>query len=284
MNLAYPAFSAAMLVASALCLRDAAGDRTDLALYVTALVYGLILEKATVVAFDAYTYPAGEYLLAPLRIPLAIALGWSAVVYAGVATARGLAVPRVAVPSFVALYALHVDLAMDAVAIRVPYWTWSRTGEWFGVPLGNFFGWFCVAFLLPAYFLALSDRVPRPALRGPAALVLSVGTLVALLEAWTRFTDGSAPAKALVLVGVALAAGAVLAAHPPRLDGAAPRVALAATLVFHLFFLGVLLRGGFYRAQPWLLAVSLAMLAVGVGIHLAPSLADHRRSLRPAAE
>lgn len=271
----YPAFTAAMLAAAGLCLWDALGDRADAALFGAALVYGLALEKATIVAFEAYTYPASDYLVAPFDVPVAIGLGWAAVIYAGVATARGLGVPRVAFPGFVALYALHVDLAMDAVAIRVPYWVWTPPGPWFGVPYGNFFGWFCVALLLPAWFLGLERRVPRPELRAVAALVLSVATLLPLLEAWTRFTDGAPALKLAVLIGVGALAAGVLVARPPALDGQVPIPALGSTLVFHLFFLALVLVQGYYRAQPALLGLSLSMLGVGVAVHSLPRVAKN---------
>ncbi|MFB6121074.1 MAG: carotenoid biosynthesis protein [Halobacteriaceae archaeon] len=266
----YVAFTAAMLVAAALCLRDARGDRADVALLGAALAYGIVLEKATIVAFEAYTYPAEQYLVAPLDIPLAIGLGWAAVIYAGVATARGLGVPRVSFPGFVALYALHIDLAMDAVAIRVPYWVWTPPGPWFGVPYGNFFGWFTVALLLPAWYLGLERRLPRPEIRAPTALVLSVASLIPLLEGWVRFTAGSQTLKLAVLVGAGTLAAAILLARPPAFDGDVPTAAFGASLVFHLFFLALIFVGGYYRARPGLVVLSLSMLALGVGVHRLP--------------
>mgnify|MGYP000663298107 CR=1 FL=1 len=301
MRAVYPAFTLAMVVASGLCLRHALGDREaratrsgsqraggeasasrhasreDLALYAAALVYGLLLEKATVIAFDAYSYPASEYLVAPLGIPVAIALGWSAVIYAGVATARGLGVPRVSLPGFVALYALHVDLSMDAVAIRVPYWVWHDPGPWFGVPLGNFFGWFCVAALLPAWFLGLRRRVRNVWLRGGLAVGLSVASLVPLLEAWTTLTWETPLAKVAVLVGGGVLALALLVRHRPAFHGRPAPHALAATLVFHVFFLGLLVVEGYYRPRPWLLAVAVGMLATGLAVHWLPAAPKRTR-------
>jgi uncharacterized membrane protein len=274
-RVAYVAFTLAMALAAALCLRDAWEDPEDRALFGAALVYGLILEKATIVAFEAYTYPAENYLVAPLDVPVAIALGWAAVIYAGVATARGLGVPRVSLPGFVALYALHVDLAMDAVAVRVPYWVWTPPGPWFGVPYGNFFGWFSVAALLPAWYLGLSSRLPSPRVRAPAALALSVATLIPVLEAWTRYTMDAPALKLAVLLGLGAVALGLLLRWRPTLDGRIPREAFAATLVFHLFFLGVVLAGGYYRGRPTLVALSLAMLAVGLLVHRLPSLAKN---------
>jgi uncharacterized membrane protein len=269
MDLAYPAFTAAMVLASALCLRHARGDRESLALYATSLVYGLVLEKATIVAFGAYTYPAAEYLVAFAGVPLAIAFGWSAVIYAGFATARGLGLPDAATPGFVALYALHVDLAMDAVAVRVPYWTWTDPGPWFGVPLGNFFGWFSVAALFAAAFLGARRRLANPFVAGGAALVGALTGLYVALEGWTGLVTGDVAGTAvLFLLGVAAAALVVL--RRPATFGRPPRTALAATLVFHLFFLGVLFARGYHREVPALVVVGVGMLGVGLAVHALP--------------
>ncbi|MFB6135641.1 MAG: carotenoid biosynthesis protein [Halobacteriaceae archaeon] len=265
----YPAFTAAMFLASLACLRHARGDREAVTVYATSVAYGLVLEKATIVAFHAYSYPTSEYLVAFAGVPLAIGLGWSAVIYAGLATARGLDLPRVAVPGFVALYALHVDLAMDAVAIRVPYWTWAGPGPWFGVPLGNFFGWFAVASLFAATFEVAWRRLSN---RLAVAAVVLVGSLVGLragLEAWVRVATTDARGAAL-LVALGAGAAALVAWRRPREFGRPPRVALYATLVFHLFFVGVSLYGGYYRATPALAVVGLGLLGVGLAVHVLP--------------
>ena len=159
MNLAYPVFTVVTALSAFLCLIHAWGDRDAMTLWGGAIVYGLILEKMVIVGFTAYSYPASRYVLSIAGIPLAIAFGWSAVVYAGVATARAMTIPRTALPGFVGLYALHIDLSMDAIAIRVPYWQWTPPGSWFGVPLGNFFGWFCVATFFSAWFFVLRERL-----------------------------------------------------------------------------------------------------------------------------
>jgi hypothetical protein len=53
-----------------------------------------------------------------------------------------------AAPMADAVWALLLDVAIDAVAIRLGLWTWTiRLDEgWFGVPWGNFFAWLFVAF------------------------------------------------------------------------------------------------------------------------------------------
>jgi hypothetical protein len=45
-----------------------------------------------------------------------------------------------------ALIALSFDLAIDAIAIRMEFWSWKipLNQEWFGVPYDNLFGWLAV--------------------------------------------------------------------------------------------------------------------------------------------
>ncbi|MFB6108417.1 MAG: carotenoid biosynthesis protein [Haloplanus sp.] len=277
----YLLFTAAMVVASLGCLWDARGDSEGLTLYGTAVVYGLILEKLVIVAFGAYTYPAESYALSVFGVPLAIAFGWSAVIYAGTTTARAYEVPLPALPGFVALYALHVDLSMDAVAIRVPFWTWTPPGPWFGVPLGNFFGWFCVAFLFAGWFELLRRRVDHPLALGAGTLGASLLTLLAALEVWTHLVHSVALGTGILLcLGVLSALG--LVRFRPSFAGLPARTAAGATLLFHVFFVGVLLWTGTYRTTPPLAVVSVAALGVGVAVHAVPEreLTRRRRTRR----
>jgi uncharacterized membrane protein len=272
----YLLFTGAMVLASLGCLWDARGDREGLTLYATAVVYGLILEKLVIVAFGAYTYPAESYLLDVLGVPLAIAFGWSAIIYAGTTTARAYGVPLRSLPGFVALYALHVDLSMDAIAIRVPFWTWTPPGPWFGVPLGNFFGWFCVAFLFAGWFELLRRRVAHPLALGGGTLVAALATLLVLLELWTTFVE-SVALGAGILVGLGVLSALALVRWPPTFGDRPAVTAVAATLLFHVFFIGVFLVTGTYRTLPVLGVVSVAALGVGVGVHALPEKASTRR-------
>jgi uncharacterized membrane protein len=265
----YLLFTGAMGLASLGCLWDARGDREGLTLYATAVVYGLVLEKLVIVAFGAYTYPAEAYLFDVFGVPLAIAFGWSAIIYAGTSTARAYGVPLRSLPGFVALYALHIDLSMDAIAIRVPFWTWTPPGPWFGVPLGNFFGWFCVAFLFAGWFELLRRRLSHPVTLGGGTLVAALATLLVALELWTRFV-GSVALGAAVLIGVGVLSALALVRWRPSFDGRPARSAVGAALLFHAFFLGVFLVTGTHGTTPILGVIGVVAFGVGVGIHTLP--------------
>ena len=279
----YLCFTGAMVLASLGCLWDARGDREGLTLYATAVIYGLVLEKLVIVAFGAYTYPAEAYVFDVLGVPLAIAFGWSAIIYAGTTTARAYGVPLRSLPGFVALYALHIDLSMDAIAIRVPFWMWTPPGPWFGVPLGNFFGWFAVAFLFAGWFELLRHRVSQPFALGGGTLVAALATLLVALEVWTTVVESVALGTG-ILIGLGLLSALALVRWSPTFADRPARSAVAATLLFHVFFIGVFVVTGTYRTLPVLGVVSVAALGVGIAVHALPGQRENltqRRRTRP---
>jgi uncharacterized membrane protein len=253
------------LAALLACAHHAAPDRDRLAFLGAGVVYGVILEQLVILAFDAYRYNADDFLLTVFDVPLVIGFGWAAIIYAGFETARAFDLPERAIPPFVALFALHIDLAIDAAAIRVPFWTWTPPGVWFGVPLGNFTGWFLVALLFSAAWLALSDRLASRIGRAVATIAVAVAGLIVLLELWEAVAT-TTPRKVAVLgTALLLALGAVLRAGVDRapID---PRLA-AVPALYHGFYLGLVLYFGMYESQPLLPVVSLAMIGVGTLLH-----------------
>lgn len=258
------------LTATALCAVHAWPDRERLALLGTGVVYGVLLEQLVILNFAAYHYPVDSYLITVADVPVVIGLGWAVILYSGLHLGERLGIASWRRPLFVGLFALHIDLAMDAVAIRVGFWTWTPPGVWFGVPLGNFTGWFLVATLFPAAWLGLRERL-GPLARGPAAIVVSVAGLVAGLEGWDAVAT-TVPRKALVLGGAVLVAAVVVRSEfsPRRPD----RLPTVVPFLYHGFFLALLVGFGMYRAQPLMAVVSLAMLGVGVAVHTLPELVD----------
>lgn len=74
------------------------------------------------------------------------------------------------------------DLALDPVAVSLGLWTWDRPGAYFGVPPGNFAGWWVVSFFIfgAGYGWAGLGRGESP--RIPLGYELAWGVLhVALL-------------------------------------------------------------------------------------------------------
>lgn len=284
----YATFEALALVAAGLCGVHATRTR-DLPFFATAVVYGLVLEKLVVLGFEDYAYPASRFVDVA-GIPLAIGLGWSVVLYAGYETARRWEISPPTRAAFVALFVLHVDLALDAVAIRVRpvgFWTWTPPGAYFGVPLGNFFGWFAVGFLFVAvYDVALAraadgawnegvDALGTRFVAAAVTLVAASALIYAAMWVWNVGTAESTLRKLLVLGGCVVVAAVAVARSTPRLGRPAtlPSLAVFGT---HLYFLAALLWLGVHRREPVLLGVSVAMLAVAAALHAAPALAARR--------
>lgn len=257
------------LAGLAVCLWHAWGTAERVTLLATATVYGVVLEQLVILRFERYVYSLSEFLLTVGDVPVVIGFGWGAIVYGGIALADELGITGRARPAFVGLYALHVDLAIDAVAIRIPFWRWTPPGVWFGVPLGNFTGWFLVATLFPAAWAALTDRLPARGVgavgRGLGTILAAVAGLIVLLELWDALTPTLA--HEIVVLGGTLALALVAVARhgvsPAPVD---PRVT-AVPVLYHGGYLGYYLALGLYRDVPALLGVSLAMLAVTALLH-----------------
>lgn len=100
--------------------------------------------------FGGYSYTGA---LAPilLSVPLVVAGAWMILI----AWVRQLSMPIWAGAIAMTLF----DLVIDPLAANtLGYWKWSHAGPYYGVPLSNFAGWFCVSLLILA---AMRKRPPR---------------------------------------------------------------------------------------------------------------------------
>lgn len=150
--------------------------------------YGYTLERVAIAVFRSHDYGAA-WRLAPGGVPLAVALGWAAVILgaAGAAWRLGLRAPA-ALAAGAALVAATLDLLIEPVAVRAGLWTWTPAGPWLGAPVGNFVGW---AVIVGVYVYG-AERAAAP--RSEAALAarrlglaaVSIVALVAVGHLWTR--------------------------------------------------------------------------------------------------
>lgn len=272
----YLAATAVALVASVLCLFHA-WKEDHVTFYLTTLIYGLLLEKAAITAFQTYSYPAEKFLLSVYGIPVAIGLAWAAIIYTGYITALKAELERWLIPVFAGLYVLHIDIAIDAIAIRIPLWTWTPPGPWFGVPLGNFMAWYLVAFLFVGSFLYLRDRIDHHGGIALATLLSSTVLLIGLLELWEVLTANILYREVAILVAVILLSVAALARSENIALWKEEVLMLEpflAIILIHLFYLGVLFAFGFYRETPVLVVVSVLMVIIGILVHWFPHIKD----------
>ena len=272
MNLQFWAFEAVVYALFAACLWDAArhGRFAVLELAWTAL-YGFLLEWLTIKQLAAYHY--GEFAVMIDGAPLAVAVGWAVIIYASMRFSDGLHLPDTARPVLDALLALNIDLALDAVAIRLAMWFWTGIGrdeQWFGVPWANFWAWFLVVWSVSTFIRALRGWQRHPVgrwLYAPLSMALSLLALVIASSLFHLLTDPNAEALASLFVLLA-AIWIVLGQRPGLRAGHTHSAAvLAVPLAFHGFALAAGIAAGIFTREPWLAVVAVAMLAVSLGVH-----------------
>ncbi len=168
------------------------------------VAYGYALERVAIAVFASHDY-GGAWRLAPGGVPVAVAVGWAAVILgaAGAAWRLGLR-GSFTLAASAALVGVALDLLIEPVAVRAGLWRWTPPGPWLGVPIGNFVGW---AVIVGVYVYG-AERAPEA---GNAAVqaarrlglgALSILALVLVGLLWTRlgaeaaFGDGRATAVA----------------------------------------------------------------------------------------
>ena len=311
-------------------------SRARLIELVTAFIFGLLLEQGDIFLFGTYRYDPNWVLLGD--VPVAIALTWALIIAGAMNITDALGIRDVGTeeggkrreergtfdvqretssglrdglrwlvrglpaPMADAVWAILLDLAIDAVAIRLGLWTWTiRADEgWFGVPWGNFFAWLFVAFWFSFFTRIVRARQVGGTAQGWSRqwLVpfLAFGGLIATLVPFVAIENTSAlpfiPDTAQVynnsvwiifaltlgvFVGVTWWALLQKRAARERAD----HWLLVMRLVIHLLFLAALVFTGISASAPTLLVVALVMLAVEIGLmwHWRNELRNVLRSL-----
>jgi uncharacterized membrane protein len=156
---------------------------------ILAFVYGLIMEALNIYMSHVYTY-SHDFILQILGVPLAIGAGWAIVYYLSYNAAKRFNLSWWQAPFLMALVALSFDLSLDAIAIRLGFWTWNipLNEEWFGVPYDNFFGWLAVVWTFGLFInLSFQDFIkPRLAkiirYAAPVISALLIGMEIMIYE------------------------------------------------------------------------------------------------------
>lgn len=268
--------TAFFVIASWLALRR---GRLPFLELLSAALFGLMLEQANQIIYETYEY-SPDFALAVDRSPIAIGLTWALIIAGAMRITDALGVRGRYAAVVDSVLAIMLDLAFDAVAIRMGLWTWRDIGledGWFGVPAGNFYSWLFVTLGFTLFTRLLRDLArDRPALEWLQLLIPlpAFGVLTAAIAAFAVLTPlvDPAPGGGLAIFWVVLAVFAAITAwavwgpdrgHP---DGAGEaildlRLAVAVRLAIHLVFLVALLWLGLAVRAPVLLAVALLMLA-----------------------
>ena len=147
----------------------------------TAAVYGLLLEWGDILLFGTYTY-SPRFMLAIGPVPIIIGLCWAMLIYGAMHFSDMLGIEGWLAPFADAIWVIILDLAFDAIAIRLEFWTWRipLNDGFFGVPAGNFHAWLYVALGFSAMTrLARS----RPMLRTRLQLLTPISSYIILVAA-----------------------------------------------------------------------------------------------------
>jgi len=129
---------------------------------ISAATFGILLEEGDQLVFETYHYSA-DWILAIDRAPVVIGLTWALIIAGAMRLTDALGVRRRYAPFVDAVLAISLDLAFDAIAIRMGLWTWRGIGPtdgWFGVPAGNFYSWLLVTLAFSSLTRWLRDATP----------------------------------------------------------------------------------------------------------------------------
>lgn len=246
---------------------------------VSAAIFGILLEEGDQLIYGTYHY-ADDWVLVIDRAPLVIGLSWAIIIAGAMRITDALGVRRRYAPFVDALLAISLDLAFDAIAIRIGLWTWigvDASQGWFGVPWGNFYAWLFVTlgFSLMTRWLrdvAVSRRarewlqlaVPIPAFAILSAAILPFHLLRPVID---PAEGGGGVLFALTLVTfVAVAAWGAFGPGRDVPDGQRTaildlRLAIVTRVAMQGFFLAALLLMGLALQLPVLLGVAILFLA-----------------------
>lgn len=263
------AFELLILALFLLCLQDAWRRGPWAAWQLLAgVLFGLLLEWATIQQLNAYEY--GRFLVMLGPVPVVIGVAWGTIIYSVRAFSDSTDLPEWARPVLDALLALNIDLSMDAIAIRLGMWDWGRglDYQYFGVPYNNFWAWFWVVFSF-SLSLRLLSRLPGFWGRwlSPAGAIV-FGTAGVLIT--NRIITSISSDLVHYAVIIAVLGGALL-----LVLGLRPKIAAAARGVFvflvpfgfHVYFLAAGLISGAVLHPPFLLLVSMTMSLVALRMH-----------------
>ena len=245
---------------------------------ISAAAFGILLEEGDQLVFRTYHY-SGDWILTIDLAPVVIGLTWALIIAGAMRLTDALGVRRRYAPFVDAVLAISLDLAFDAIAIRMGLWTWRGIGStdgWFGVPAGNFYSWLFVtlAFSSLTRWLrqAAADRpsfewlqlaVPLPAF----GILLAAIVPFAVLHPIVDPSPGGGMVLFLLVMAAFLAISAWGVWGPDRIrsDGEALAIldlglALGTRVAIHGFFIAALVVIGAALELPVLLVVALAML------------------------
>ena len=241
--------------------------------FVMIFFYGLILEELDMRFFKSYHYGSGFGMMLG-RVPVSIALLWAVIVSGSMAISDACGLPEPVKPFFDALLAVWLDLSLDAIAIRVGFWSWviPLNQGWFGVPAGNLYAWMWVAFFYSVFarmlrlLLEKDKRWTGLYAAIPFICYVFLFLQLNLIGFAGRLLGLTTPNQRLWLFAAQFLVFLIVAAVSwPRRASAQKGIAplwIGSRAAIHLFFLFLFFHAGIYRTLPVLGLVSGFVMAV----------------------
>ncbi len=266
-----------VVVLFSVCFRHAWRAGPEYVLRLAAgVLFGLLLEFLSIWQLEAYSY--GTFLLMLGNVPLAIGIGWGVIIYSAKLFSDATNLPETIRPLLDGLLALNIDLAMDAIAIRLGMWDWGMglQFQFFGVPYANFWAWFWVVVSFSASMRLLTSHA-----RGNWRWVAPFGAvLIGLVGVFcaNAFIVYIVPRQFYKLtIGFPLGSTILLVLlHRPKFTDRPPAPpAFWVPFGFLTYFLTAGLLSGTILDPQVLLAVSITMFLISLYLHRS-ALLGHR--------
>jgi hypothetical protein len=270
-----------MLILFALSARFAyrTGGRRRLLELLSAVPFGLLLEQGDIKIFGSYAYNQGFFIKLG-SVPVAIALAWAMIITSSMFMSDRLGIPPRLAPFADAVFAIMLDLSLDAIAIRQGLWHWNipLNAGFFGVPAGNYYGWLFVALGFSAWTRWVRARghadsspwlqlfVPFPAY---LTLLLALVPFIVLQQFFFGGPMGGFPPFLVTFAVFAVLTGRSIR----RSEGRLPKpwmMPLFPRLLIHGYFLSAGFLLGIFQQVPVLLAMSVGMILIELS--LAPAV------------
>lgn len=262
-------FELIIYVQLALCMHHAwKHGVANLLRLLAGILFGVMLELATIRQLHAYEY--GRFLIMVIDVPLCIGIAWSCIIYSSMEFSDASSLPFWARPILDGLLALNIDLALDAIAIRLGFWDWGQglRFQYFGVPYANFWAWFWVVFSFSLGYRLFAHREdPVVTWLSPLmALIVGLGGVLGS-NAIIAFEVPFESHKLFVVVTLFLAL-ILVARMRPRFDKTSiPMLVFWIPFLMHVYVLIAGVISGVILEPPALLWVSLIMIVIAFYLH-----------------
>ncbi len=180
-------------------------------------------------------------------------IAWGSIIYSVMEFSNATSLPPWARSLLDGLLGLNIDLALDAVAIRLGFWDWGRglSFQFFGVPYGNFIAWFLVVASFSFGYRLPEQRRDRNPVWLPGLTGILVGLMVIFIaNAFMAYVLPLEYHGWLALVVLALAVLFIVSLKPKfHLVPLAP-LAFYVPLLTILYSFIACLTSGMWRQEP----------------------------------